>query len=111
MAYKSYKKEVLDALKAAVQRGLDAIGDRCVGHAQNLTPVDTGNLRASIIHEREGDYTEVVGPSNAAAPIKDVGYAVYVELGTRKMKAQPFLNPALNNYTSEYYDIMREELN
>jgi len=54
--------------------------------AKQRAPVDTGHLRASIGAEGGGMAWRV----NAAA-----GYAVYVELGTRKMGAQPFLVPAL----------------
>lgn len=110
MSYKSYKAEVLQALKDAVSKGLDEIGDRCVGHAQDLAPVDTGNMRASIIHEREGEYTEAIGPSNSAAPYKDVYYAKYVELGTHRQNPQPFLRPAAENYRSEYETIMEQAL-
>ena len=103
--FKSHKTEVLQALKSAIDRGLDAIGDSCVGHAQDHTPV-----KSSIIHEREGEATEVIGPSDSAAPYKPVDYAKYVELGTYKTNPQPFLRPAAENYQSEYVAIMRDEL-
>lgn len=108
--FKSHKTEVLQALKSAIDRGLDAIGDSCVGHAQDHAPVKTGNLKSSIIHEREGEATEVIGPSDSAAPYKPVDYAKYVELGTHKTNSQPFLRPAAENYQSEYVAIMRDEL-
>jgi HK97 gp10 family phage protein len=111
MAYKSYKDAVLEALKSAIDRAMDDIGDRCAGHAQDHATVDTGNMRASIIHEREGEATEVIGPSDSAAPYKPVGYAKYVELGTQRQSPQPFLRPAAENYFSEYVAILRDELN
>jgi HK97 gp10 family phage protein len=49
-------------------------------------PVDTGKLRESIDSEVEGD-TARIG--------SNVPYAGYVEEGTRKMAAQPYLRPAL----------------
>ena len=58
--------------------------------AKHLCPVDTGRLRSSITNE--------IGQADqglVAAVGTDVEYAPYVELGTSKMAAQPFLLPAL----------------
>lgn len=56
--------------------------------AKVLCPVgDTGNLMNSIAAEQVGPLSWRV---NAAAE-----YAIYVEVGTYKMNAQPYLDPAL----------------
>ena len=58
--------------------------------AKRLAPVDTGNLRRSIIGEvvtTKAGHTAVVG--------SNVRYAIYQELGTRYHPASPFLRPAL----------------
>lgn len=55
--------------------------------AKQLAPVDTGHLRASIGAVQEGRATWVV---RAAAH-----YALYVEMGTRYMGAQPYMRPAI----------------
>jgi len=55
--------------------------------AKRIVPVRTGRLRASIGISDPGRDRVVV---DATAP-----YAGYVELGTRYMKAQPYLRPAL----------------
>ena len=57
------------------------------GHAKRLAPVDTGRLRASI-------HTEPMRPANKIITGDGVEYGVFVEYGTMKMKAQPFLRPA-----------------
>lgn len=54
--------------------------------AKTSAPVDTGALRNSIQGERTGEFSGIVAPN--------VDYAIYVELGTRHMSAQPFLTPA-----------------
>ena len=61
-----------------------------VNGAKQLCPVDTGRLRDSITWQMG-----VVNGLPAAKIGTDVEYAVYVELGTRYMKAQAFLRPAL----------------
>lgn len=55
-------------------------------------PVDTGNLRASIqteMNETADEYIAEVGTN--------VEYAGYVEYGTKKMDARPFLIPAFES--------------
>lgn len=58
--------------------------------ASDLCPVDTGRLRASITTQVTVDQ---VGP--VARIGSNVEYAIYVEMGTSRMEAQPFLRPAL----------------
>jgi len=55
-------------------------------------PVDTGRLRQSITHKAEN-----FGSNNPAVTIgTNVEYSKYVEYGTSKAPAQPFLFPAYN---------------
>ena len=49
-------------------------------------PVKTGTLRRSI-------HTEMTGPTTAHV-FPDVAYGVYVEYGTHRMAARPYLTPA-----------------
>lgn len=58
--------------------------------AKRLCPVDTGRLRSSITSEIGQD-----GQGLVAAIGTNVEYAPYIELGTSRMAAQPFLLPAL----------------
>lgn len=58
----------------------------CQARAQQNAPVDTGFLKNSVhtIKVDETHYIVVVGAS----------YGIFVELGTHKQRAQPFLFPA-----------------
>lgn len=58
--------------------------------AKRLCPVDTGRLRSSITNEIGQD-----GEGLVAVVGTNVEYAPYIELGTSRMDAQPFLLPAL----------------
>ena len=99
--YKDNTDEVLSALERAKNRGLEAIGLVAEGHAKKITPVDTGRLRNSISHATDDD---------AAYIGTNVEYAPYVELGTSKKGARPFLKPAATEHLSEYKNLMEESL-
>jgi HK97 gp10 family phage protein len=58
--------------------------------AKRLCPVDTGRLRSSITNQLARDATGLL-----ALVGSNVHYAPYIELGTSRMRAQPFLRPAL----------------
>ena len=95
----SHAKDVLSAEQAARARALEIVGGKAESYAKKLCPVDTGRLRNSITHAQYSEDTEVVG--------SNVDYAPYVELGTHKQKAQPFLRPAAENHRAEYKAIIQ----
>ena len=62
------------------------------GHAKYYVPVDTGNLRSSI--GTEGDNNKAIVGASAE-------YAAYVEFGTVRMEAQPYMRPAVYSHVGE----------
>jgi HK97 gp10 family phage protein len=65
--------------------------------AEARVPVKTGALKIHIqskVERKKDSISATIGP-NAANPTGDIGYSTYVEFGTSKMKAQPYLLPAL----------------
>ena len=84
---------------------LEALGLEAEGNAVTeitaLGAVDTGRLRGSISHA-VGDKEVFIGTN--------VEYAPYVELGTHKMAARPFLRNAISHYTDDYKRIIEEGL-
>lgn len=65
--------------------------------AQDLAPVDTGTLRASIhVKSVEAGATEVKATVATGGEASE--YAEYQETGTSKMAAQPYMGPALINH-------------
>lgn len=91
-----------DAAAQAMARALEICGGKAETYAKQLCPVDTGNLRNSITHQQEDEKTEIIGTN--------VSYAPFVELGTVKMKARPFLRPAAENHGAEYKAVIEREL-
>lgn len=96
--FTSHAAEALSAEASARAKALEVIGGKAEGYAKALCPVDTGRLRNSITHQQMSENTEVIGTN--------VEYAPYVELGTHKMGARPYLRPACENHTAEYRAIV-----
>ena len=74
--------------RIATDRQLELSSKRIERMAKVQAPVDTGALKNSIFSAKAGNLTyKVTAPQH---------YAIYVEKGTRKMRAQPYLKPALD---------------
>lgn len=83
--------ELFESPSGDVARDLTRRALQVDNAAKQLCPVDTGRLRSSITNEIGQD-----GDGLMATIGTNVEYAPYVELGTSKMAAQPFLLPALD---------------
>lgn len=106
MANLSIRVEGAEKLRAQMKSLSDTVAGQVLadaaflgGHvvrsdASRRAPIKTGNLRASMTVESVSssrDHAEVaVGPSRHAP------YGIFVEFGTRRMSAQPYLRPALD---------------
>ena len=94
---------VLSSFESAMLTALEEMGLVAQGYAQDLCPVDTGRLVSSIKHG-------VISDEKCAYIGTNVEYAAYVELGTSRMAAQPYLKPAVNDHVNEYRDILKNRL-
>lgn len=94
---------IVNAIDQALAKALEEVGLVAEGYAKKACPVDTGRLRNSITHQ--------VRPSEKSVYIgTNVEYAPYVELGTSRMKPQPFLRPAAADHEGTYRKIFESEL-
>lgn len=87
----------IDAMIAELQtkagEAIQTAGLLCEAEAKANCPVDTGLLRSSINYQQIDEFSCTVGTP--------VVYAPYVELGTSRMRAQPYLFPAFNDAASK----------
>lgn len=90
--------------KQAIKNALEDIGKKCTEYAKEKCPVDTGALKASLTYQVNAgeQYVDVGTP--------DILYGKYQELGTSRMRAQPFLRPAAEGHTSEYKSIVENAM-
>lgn len=96
----SVAKKTIEAIKA----GTDKVMSDCVRHSKRIVPVKTSTLQGSIqMRESREVGPFVVGTWGSIA----VNYAIYVELGTKKMAAQPYLFPAADRF----YPNLTDEIN
>jgi HK97 gp10 family phage protein len=79
------------AVNAGGLEGMRIVAPLIVEKAKQYCPVDSGALRDSIYwYETNGQI--VIGAG--------VFYAAFVEYGTSRNRAQPFLRPAINYYVN-----------
>lgn len=80
----------LKKLEIDTEDQLVKVGLQVQSKARSLCPVDTGRLRSSIImtkgRDGQGFYVEIG---------TNVSYAAFVEFGTSRAAAQPYLLPAV----------------
>ena len=129
----SNKAEHDRRLEKAIEKALRLVGGQAERYAKetisDMEAVDTGFLRNSITWaldgeapnageyqddkgEQHGEYQgETQKDQHGTRSVyigSNVYYAPYVEFGTRKMIARPFLSQSLTNHKDEFEDLFRE---
>lgn len=119
--------EIMSRMDRAMEVALEKIGLVAEGYAKRLCPVDTGRLRNSITHATAsypgiGTYQDNDGnvfndatvdgtpEKNAVYIGTNVEYAPYIELGTTRTKAQPYLKPAVVDHVAKYKRIFKDSM-
>ena len=91
------------AIRTAIERFLIKAGLVIKSSAKANAPVRTGRLRDSISSKVDKLRQEaVIGPN--------VEYDIYQEFGTKYMKAQPYMRPALEDNVDNIRDIFVREI-
>lgn len=103
--FTSYFKQVTDELTEAQRRAAHRTADWAIMEARALAPVDTGELRDSldyVVRQTETTFAIVI--------FAGAEHALYVELGTSNMSAQPYLRPVLDRITAQYREFLADEV-
>lgn len=98
-------RKLQKAVPAAAEETVKASCLAMEATAKEKCPVDTGRLRDSIntrIEKEDGDITGIVST--------DVEYAGYVEHGTSKMSAKPYMKPAFDEHKKDIENYFIETL-
>lgn len=94
--------QIAAAIRPALSRAVKTATLDVQAKAQAIVPVKTGTLRRSITSQFPSELTGRVGPS--------VNYGVYVEMGTRRMAARPYMRPAAAQAASGFVSAVRAAL-
>src|SRR5438034_2258318 len=80
-------------INSAIAQGFAEAGQSMVSEMQTQCPVDTGALQSSI----------AVSEASSQSLVIEAGedYAIYVEMGTAYMAAQPFFFPVVDQYKTQ----------
>ena len=93
--------EIIAKLPGNRDKIVKATAMHVLGEARKRAPVKTGNLR---------NHSEVTDGEGYANVEFQAEYAPYVELGTYKMNARPFLTPAIEAEAKLLEKRIKEEL-
>lgn len=92
-------KQILQMSAKSKKQALIEIASAWDKNVVGNIPVDTGYLRNSRGYEVDEDKV-TVGFSAL--------YSGFVELGTSRQRAQPYLKPSVENYINEYKQIVKK---
>jgi HK97 gp10 family phage protein len=96
---KDYSKQIIERINNSVKQDMEIVANEMAMEAKQGAPVKTGQLRDSItVTGADGNYT--VG--------SNVPYAKYIEFGTPKTAAVPFLSRAVEIVKSRINTLFRK---
>ena len=87
--------DVVDRLGNDANKAFKAIAPEIEAEIKELAPVDTGRLQDSVA-------VNAVGGRNPRIDVSTVGYGIFVENGTSKMEAQPFIRPVIEGKKTKW---------
>lgn len=93
-------------LPAAIEKAADMdcalVAEMTAARARQLVPVRTGTLQRSIEVKNPAPMVYTVG--------SEVSYAPFVEFGTSRMMAKPFLRPAAAELAPQLGPLLKDKL-
>ena len=121
-----YSAEVLAAINAHAQLGLNAVGEKMEEHAKKRTPVNTGRLKDSITYATKTKHSSPGAKAqggdatpHGSVPEMEVQLGTNVEYAEKqeygdsikhRVGAAHFLRDAAANHNSEYEAILEAAL-
>lgn len=91
-------------VEQATDAAAEEIAEEVAWDAEAMVPVDSGELRDSIEVEKTKDGYRV-------GPRDDVEHALFVEWGTSRSPAQPYMQPAAAGKQKKYRKVAAAEIN
>ena len=96
---------IIDRSAQALKEVAKIIGDNLIEFGESVVevsmdnvPVDTGHLKNNIRMEPRNPNPDAM----ALAVVTETGYGAYVELGTSKTQARPYIAPAAKQVMAQF---------
>jgi HK97 gp10 family phage protein len=105
-SWERWISSIPDDVEEDVQQVVAETAYNIEADAKRLVPVDTGHLRRSISTE-----LNMVTKGYQATVGTNISYAQYIEFGTSKMDAKPFLIPAYLKWKPKLSKQLQDVLN
>ena len=103
-------REMGDAAVDALDKASKAGAEIVLAVAKQKAPVDTGQLRDSLVLKKSKVKNAKVKSEYYVTKKSGTNHFAPVELGTSKMKAQPFLRPAIDENKSSVARRVNDEM-
>lgn len=100
--FRSYIPVFLTQLGRNIPNALNKTGEVGISKLNKHVPVDTGFMKSRNAYITGSNYVDI-GNYNCS-------YNAFVELGTYKQHAKPFVKPSAFNYVNEYERVLVNEL-
>lgn len=101
----SHLDDVENRLNNSVKQSVKQNALEMEAKAKMLAPVDTGNMRRNI-----NTSVQESSDSISAEVSSNAEYSIYVEYGTSKQQAQPFMHPAFVSQKTQFETDMNQAL-
>ena len=88
------------------KKALEEAGEHLRKEIQNSVPVKTGALKAAIVKDNVMNGKIFIGPSQQGPAFR----AHFVEFGTSKMTAKPFMRPTFEREKGRIESILAQEI-
>ena len=113
VTFKDNSKQVLAQMDKLISEALERIGLEWIKQVTEIINsrygkpiVDTGKFRQSMSYKVDIPNKKVI----VGSTLRDPPYSIYIELGTAKMQARPWLKPSVMEFIPLYQEIVEDTL-
>ena len=103
-------KELGEAASGILERAAEAGGRVALDAAKAKCPVDTGALKRSLHIEKSKTKKPEIKQEVKISPGKNQYYGTFVELGTKRQAAKPYLRPAIDENQEQISKAVNQEV-
>lgn len=115
IVFRDNHKAVNDAMQRALKTALEAVAQAAEGYAKDEIDLLIYDTPPSPTYVRTGDLRKFIGHAVDMEKLQaivgdNMDYAPYVEFGTVKMPARPFIRQSISKHIDEYRQMMSDIL-